>query len=235
MSNKSMELSSRGLRLPRGVTFTRTALLFDADVSPEEWAEVGSYLAAAHRACGLWTGDWARHGRANYDAQFVAVQIGQLDLPLHGVERFELQAQVAPGDRPESFGGRIGPEHLLVVGKRLEDEGERRRWLAVAEREGLSPRELQASIRAGQAVRIDAEKRKLSFPSPGAVRRAFDDWQAALGDSWRKTWTVEDCQAVLAELEAVHVFRQAVLARYDELRFGPVVAAAAAAAVTGDK
>lgn len=223
---KEIQLSNRGLTLPRGVTFTKTSLLFDPDVTPEEWAEVGSYLAAAHRACGLWTGDWVRHGRAHYDAQFVHVQIGQLDLPLHGVERFELQAQVAPEHRPESFGGKITPEHLLVVGKRCDDEASRQRWLGLAEREGLSPRELQASIRAGQAVKIDTAKRQLSFPSPGAVRRAFDDWRQALGDSWEKTWTVADCEAVAEDLQPISVFLTRVLMRRDEMKFAAPLAAA---------
>jgi hypothetical protein len=218
---KEIQLSNRGLTLPRGVTFTKTSLLFDPDVTPEEWAEVGSYLSAAHRACGLWTGDWVRHGRAHYDAQFVHLQIGQLDLPLHGVERFELQAQVAPEHRPESFGGKITPEHLLVVGKRCDDEGERQRWLGLAEREGLSPRELQASIRAGQAVKIDTAKRKLSFPSPGAVRRAFDDWRQALGDSWEKTWTVADCEAVAEDLQPIADFLTRVVEKAERLKADP--------------
>jgi hypothetical protein len=222
-------------RPPEGVAFTPTSLLLPPDLLPEQWAELGDHIAAAGKAWGVWMGDWMKHGRANYDETFVALTVGQMDLPLHGVERFELQAQVAPGDRPESFGGRIGPEHLLVVGKRLEDEGERRRWLAVAEKEGLSPRELQASIRAGQAMRIDTEKRRLSFPSPGAVRRAFDDWWQGLGDSWQKTWTLEDCEAVLAELRPVQECIEQVLLRKDALRFGPVLEKAAAAAVTRDK
>jgi len=72
-------------------------------------------------------------------------------------------------------------------------------------------------------TRIDEKKRRLSFPSPGAVRRAFDDWQAALGDSWTKTWTIEDCDVVLADLEPMAAFCERVKLRRDELRFGPEV------------
>jgi len=209
--------------LPTGVQFTKSALLLPDDLEPQAWAEVGDYIAAAGRAWGVWMGDWMRHGRANYDAQFVAVTVGQMDLPLHGVERFELQAGVAPEDRPADFAGQLTPEHLLVVSKRCPDEGERKRWLSVAAEMKLSPRELQASIRAGQAMRIDVEKRRLSFPSPGAVRRAFDDWWEGLGDSWQKTWTLEDCQAVLAELAPVRECTEKVAARLDDLRFGPAL------------
>jgi hypothetical protein len=219
---KEIQLSNRGLTLPRGVTFTKTSLLFDADVTPEEWAEVGSYLSAAHRACGLWTGDWVRHGRANYDEQFVHLQIGQLDLPLHGVERFELQAQVAPEHRPESFGGKITPEHLLVVGKRCDDEGERQRWLALAESEGLSPRELQASIRAGKTLKLDIDKRRVDIPSPGAVRRAFDVWRQRI-EGWETVWTMKHLDLVADELRPIADFLTRVLMRRDEMKFGPVV------------
>jgi hypothetical protein len=222
-------------RPPEGVAFTPTSLLLPPDLLPEQWAELGDHIAAAGKAWGVWMGDWMKHGRANYDETFVALTVGQMDLPLHGVERFELQAGVAPENRPVDFDGQLTPEHLLVVSKRCPDEEDRKRWLETAAEMKLSPRELQASIRAGAAMRIDTEKRRLSFPSPGAVRRAFDDWWQGLGDSWQKTWTLEDCEAVLAELQPIKECIEQVLLRKDALRFGPVLESARAKDAKGAK
>jgi hypothetical protein len=208
-------------RPPEGVAFTRTSLVLPPDLEPDQWAELGDHIAAAGKAWGVWLGDWMRHGRANYDAQFVAVTLGQMDLPLHGMERFELQAETAPEHRPGDF-ARITPEHLLVVGKRLEDEESRRRWLAVAEEENLSPRELQASIRAGKTMKLDMEKRRVDIPSPGAVRRAFDVWRQRI-EGWETVWTLKHLDLVADELRPICDFVEAVLRRRDELRFDPVV------------
>lgn len=49
-------------------------------------------------------------------------------------------------------------------------------------------------------------KWKVDFPSPGAVRRAFDHWQRALGDSWEKRWTPTDRAEVAADLRPVVEF-----------------------------
>jgi hypothetical protein len=227
------ERSLRAYDLPHGVRFTKTALILPEDLLPEQWAEVGDYLATAGRAWGVWMGDWAKHGKAKYDAQFVAITMGQMNLPLHGIERFELQAQVLPESRPETFGGGVTPEHLLVVSKRCEDDVDRRRWLEVAEKEGLTPRELQASIRAGQTVKIDTEKRRLNFPSAGAVRRAFEDWTEALGDSWRSTWTQRDCEEVAEDLAPVVKFYNEIMARRDEMKFAPAVEKASSGKAEG--
>jgi hypothetical protein len=59
-----------------------------------------------------------KYGRKNFDPEFVALTLGQLDLPMHGVENFVLIADVAHDARPASFGGTVTPEHLLVVSKR---------------------------------------------------------------------------------------------------------------------
>jgi len=219
MTTKQIELTGRGaLRLPRGVTFTKTALLIDQDVTPQEWAEVGDYLAAASRACGQWTGDWVRHGRANYDAGVVAVTIGQLELPLHAVERFELMADVAPESRREE----LTPEHHLVAAKRLTEPAEREDWLERAARLGLTPRELQASIRAGEVVRIDEAKRRGGMASPYAVRAEFDAWAREIGESWQ-CWPAQDLQEVADALRPVAEMREKLLRTGDEVRFGPEV------------
>ena len=210
----------KSYNLPEGVRFTRTALVLPEGLMPEQWADVMDYVAAAGKAWGVWFGDGVKYGRKNFDAEFVALTLGQLDLPMHGVENFVLIADVAHDARPASFGGTVTPEHLLVVSKRCPDEAERKRWLETAEKLGLSPRELQGSIRAGKVVRFDAEKRRLSFPSPGAVRRAFLDWQAALGDSWETTWTLRDCEEVADELLPVVEFRQRVIDRAREIKTG---------------
>lgn len=204
--------------LPEGVRFTKTGLLLPEGLEPEQWVAVGGMLSSAHRALGLWHGDWVKHGRANYDAEFVSAALGQLELPLHKLERFELTAEVLPEHRSES----LTEEHFFVAGKRLDNDADRERWLQLAEAEKLSPRELQASIRAGQVVHIDEAARRGWIPTPAAMRFAFEAWAKELGDGWM-SWSVEDFPDVLEEFEPLLKFREQLLARYKDLKFDAAV------------
>lgn len=206
--------------LPQGVRFTKTGLVLPPDLSPQEWATVGAVVAAGQKAMGLWYGDWLKHGRANFDAAFVEATLRQQELPLHGVERFELMAEVLPEHRSEA----LSSEHFFVAAKRLEDDAERARWLKTAELEGLSPRELQASIRAGRVVRIDEPGRRGGIATPARMRFEFLAWWRELGDGWMR-WEAEDFPDVLEEFREILAARQQLQERYEELRFEAAVKA----------
>ena len=182
--------------VPQGVKATKTALVLPDGMAPEQWAAFGEYMQAAEKSLGIWKADWLRYGRANYDAGFVEKTLVQMELDLKEVERLELWGQVEPEHRHEE----LTPEHFLVVAKRVEDPKERETWLSTAQIEGLTPRELQASIRANEVIHIEMAKRQVSLPSPYAARAEYRAWRKELGDAWLE-WTAQDCLDVAEALQ----------------------------------
>ena len=187
--------------VPQGVVATKTALILPEKMEGEDWARLGQYLRAATDSLELWQADWLKYGKQNYTAEFVSSVVGQLEFPMHGIERLELLGEVLPQHRPAE----VTKEHILVAGKRCTDDKEREVWLNTAAIEGLSPRELQASIRAHEVIRIDMDKRTVSMPSTYAVQREFRAWRKEIGDAWKK-WDDQDRQDVAETLKEIADF-----------------------------
>jgi hypothetical protein len=186
-----MDNNTQLTTVPSGVKATKTALILPEGLSTREWEEIGRFLRGANDSLVTWEADWLRYGRANYDETTVNNALTQLEFPLHALERFQLVAEVEPQHRHKE----LSEEHYLVVAKRCETEKQRESWLNTAAIEGLSPRELQASIRAKEVVRIDMDKRRVSMPSPYAARSEYFAWRKELGDAW-KNWNAQDCRDV---------------------------------------
>jgi len=177
--------------VPQGVKATKMALILPEGLSTHQWEEVGRFLRGANDSLTTWEADWLRYGRANYDEATVTNALTQLEFPMHALERFQLIAEVAPEHRHKD----LSEEHYLVVSKRCEDDKQRQVWLNTAAIEGLSPRELQASIRANEVIRINMDERRVSLPSPYAARAEYFAWRKELGDAW-ESWSARDCRDV---------------------------------------
>lgn len=173
--------------VPQGVKATKSALVLPKDMTRDKWAELGQFLRSSEDSLAIWQADWLCYGYTNYDQDYCTEVVDQLQFKLHGVEKLELIGQVQPEHRHDT----LTPEHYLVAGKRLDNQKEREVWLNTAAIEGLTPRELQASIRAHEVIRIDMEKRQVSLPSPYAARAEYRAWRKELGDGW-KNWTRQD-------------------------------------------
>lgn len=201
--------------IPQGMRATKTALILPEGMKPEEWAACGDYLQAAEKSLGVWKADWLRYGHANYEAEFVQSTLVQMEFDLKELERLELLGQVEPAHRHQE----LTPEHFLVVAKRVEDPKERETWLSTAQIEGLTPRELQASIRANEVIHIEMEKRQVSLPSPYAARAEYRAWRKELGDAWLD-WTAQDCLDVAETLQEQAEFYTTLTARAKSLDIG---------------
>ena len=201
--------------IPQGMRATKTALILPEGMKPEEWAACGDYLQAAEKSLGVWKADWLRYGHANYEAEFVEKTLVQMEFDLKERERLELLGQVEPEHRHQE----LTPEHFLVVAKRVEDPKERETWLSTAQIEGLTPRELQASIRANEVIHIEMEKRQVSLPSPYAARAEYRAWRKELGDAWLD-WTAQDCLDVAETLQEQAEFYTTLTARAKSLDIG---------------
>ena len=173
--------------VPQWVKATKTALILPQGMTPDDWVQLGYFLRSSEDSLGIWQADWRKHGYENYERSFVDGVVGQLEFHLHGVEKLELYGQILPEHRHET----LSNEHYLIAAKRLTDPKERETWLFTAQSEGLSPRELQASIRAHEVIRIEMEKRQVSLPSPYAARAEYRAWRKELGEAWQQ-WTKQD-------------------------------------------
>lgn len=201
--------------IPQGMRATKTALILPDGMRPEEWAACGDYLQAAEKSLGVWKADWLSYGHANYEAEFVQSTLVQMEFDLKELERLELLGQVEPAHRHQE----LTPEHFLVVAKRVEDPKERETWLSTAQIEGLTPRELQASIRANEVIHIEMEKRQVSLPSPYAARAEYRAWRKELGEAWQD-WTAQDCLDVAETLQEQAEFYTTLTARAKVLNAG---------------
>jgi hypothetical protein len=198
--------------VPQGVIATKTSLILPQGMSGEEWANFGQWLKTAQESLTVWNVDWLRYGRTNYEEGFVSATLEQMEFDLKFKENLQLIADVAPEYRHEN----LTQEHYLVASKRCTDEQDRQVWLTTASIEGLSPRELQASIRAHEVIRIDMDKRTVSMPSPYAVRSEYNAWRKELGDAWEH-WTAQDCLDVAEALEGPAKFHAELTKRANEL------------------
>jgi hypothetical protein len=150
---------------------------FRADVSFEEWSRFGDALTRADSALMWVLGDWLVCGEAHKKAwgeKYTAVlaatgysyQTGANALWVANAIEFSLRRE------------KLSFEHHKVVAH-LDGKGKAglEYWLAVAEKHGLSTRELAASVKHGKVMRLAdlhalAEDNKGIF-TPEGVRSAF--------------------------------------------------------------
>jgi hypothetical protein len=187
--------------VPQGVRASKTALIMPEKMHPDDWVQLGHFLRSSEDSLGLWQADWLKYGYSNYEHEFVDGVVGQMEFRLHGVEKLELLQEVLPEHRHDN----LTQEHYLVVSKRCDNDKDRQVWLNTASIEGLSPRELQASIRAHEVIRIDMDKRTVSLPSPYAVQREFRAWRRELGEAWKK-WDDQDREDIRETLREIVEF-----------------------------
>jgi hypothetical protein len=185
--------------VPQGVKATKTELIIPPGLAKEEWASLWNYLATAEEAVNLWQADALTYGQKNYEPEYVSSVTGQQELGMHGMERLVLIQQVDPAWRSAV----LTQAHYIVAAKRCADSKEREVWLDTAVIENLTPRELQASIRAKEVIHIEMEKRKVSLPSPYAARAEYRAWRKELGEAWQ-SWYREDWFDVRETMKEMH-------------------------------
>lgn len=160
------------LTLPEGLcTFSRGALVFTRPPTQEEWEQIGRYVHAARGSSLRWMADWRMEGRRQFGD--VIVECAEKTLQM---EFKDLRAAEALESLESTRSETLSDDHHIAVAKSLAApadgldkarahwQQEAQRWLEIAEKEGLSPRELQKSIKAGEVVRDEPPK-----PSSGSV------------------------------------------------------------------
>jgi hypothetical protein len=144
-----------GTALPRGRGWrsTRTALHLDLELTYDDWASLGSRVAAVSGSCAWWIGDWLVFGRHVYGNRYRAAA-EQTGLDYQTLRNYAWVAgRFVPSRRQDklSFG------HHLEVASFCEDDQDA--WLRRALVEGWSRNELRRQVRAARARASDTPLR----------------------------------------------------------------------------
>jgi hypothetical protein len=209
-------MTTTTLTLPEGLcTFSRGALVFTRTPTQEEWEQIGRYVHAARGSSLRWMADWRMEGRRNFGDSVVEEFSKHLQLEFKDLAASEALEAL------ESRSEFLSDDHHIALTKALPADGlskarsewqeAAQHWLRVAEEEGLSPRELQKSIKAGEIVRDSADKKPTGSGSTGiltleAIHMDFLRWRSrSEDDGFPAEWNshqlakVKDLLAPMAE------------------------------------
>lgn len=187
-----------GLNLPTGmVVFGKTRLEFLREPDWEEWQQLMEYLSHCRHTSLRWIADARMTGRKIFGDSEVEAYISQLQLnfsDLNAAEALEHMETRSEG---------LTDAHHQVVANALDDNQDRAKWLKTAEDEGLTPKELKASI-AGSRVIKDSEvkRRTAGVATIEGVRSLFHIWRGQVGEDWKK-WDIDRKQRLLAEIAEI--------------------------------
>lgn len=166
------------IALPKGVSLLENGAQLPDNLSWDEWGDLLRGLKRVKSAYHHILGDVISFGRAKWPEHADEV-VEQLEFELGDVQKADATSQFSLTKRRG-----LSSDHLHVITKESDPE-ERDRWADVALNEGLSPRELQHSIRNKRVVRQD-EINQLSgrgsgFPTLSSVISAYTRWEKAVG------------------------------------------------------
>jgi hypothetical protein len=137
-----------------------------------------------------------------YGMDRAAEGAGQLDFQMGELKRVEALNQLVERSTE------LSPEHHFVVAKAHLDDTAQDMWIKMAEKEHLSPRELQESIRMGSVTRIKIDPDK----DRGVGFASFESWylqwkllRKQIEDVWRD-WSDEQILEALSFIEPVEIF-----------------------------
>ena len=194
-ANNSADDSGRQLNVPAAglVTFGKDSLKFTRKPTWEEWQQVMEHLSYCRKTSLRWIADARHEGRSIFGDNAVAQFEKQLELDLRDIKA--ANSLEAMGVRRAA----LSDEHHSLVARRLRDAEDQAEWLAIAEREALSPRELASSISAGRVVRAEKQGRTAGISDD---RGMFELWARSVGEKW-KARPVEKHERLMEEIRPI--------------------------------
>lgn len=136
----------------KGVDFTPLELRLRADLSMEDWAEVGRRLCRSDRVMQWWLGDWARFGAGDQNAPGWR-KYGRLKefAEANGLDYQTLRNLAWVSGRVELSRRRDSVEWTKHAEVAALPPKEQEKWLAKTDKEELPRAELRRQIRQSQA------------------------------------------------------------------------------------
>lgn len=166
MKTTSLSTTSKGVTRPAAVPTSRIFWRPRQDLSMQDWIAQGRRLGMAGRNVGWWIGDWLRFGNAAYGERYSrAAQVTGYDAQTL-MNMVYVASQVAV-DRRRA--GLSWSHHAEVAALPAEQQDT---WLARAEQDRLSVRDLR------EAIRRERRRGRMKDAAEGADPNSNDDHDA---------------------------------------------------------
>jgi hypothetical protein len=184
-----------------GINVTERGVMFSADLPFERWLIFGRFLKHATESVYFWRADWLEHGRKTYGTERVSEAITNLELDLGELKQADAL------NRLTERSSLLKPEHHFILARSRLDDVAQRMWFELSEKEKLTPRELEESIRAGHVVKLylDSYERKGGFASIEGLHSMWKILRRQIGDLWVE-WNDKEIAAFLRYVEPIEAF-----------------------------
>ncbi len=194
------------LRENRMLDFTPLGLNFRGEMSREQFVDLFAMLRRVKCLYHVMLADAVQESIARYGTEFTSQTLEQIEFEIPDVVRANTIA-LAP-----TSGRKVGlsSEHYFVIGRaraagKIATEAAALNWMEVADREKLSPQELDDSIEAGKIVRSDpgATKRNSGIATIEGVVFLAEQWKRKVDPDVIRKWEPERKRKLLVELQAL--------------------------------
>jgi hypothetical protein len=219
-----MSSEQLSLTLAPGIQFSRRDLILPETLTVEEWMNVGRVLFICGSELEFLLAKWKAYGGRRFGMPVLLDAIkqfekendaGQLRFDIAGLKQADVLNHIVDNWTPG-----LEKEHHFVLAKAHLDEQGRDMWIKMAEKEHLSPRELQESIRMGSVTRIKIDPDK----DRGVGFASFESWYLQWKllrkqiEDVRRDWNLERCEEAMTYLDPPAEFRAEVKERIQKLK-----------------
>jgi hypothetical protein len=162
-----------------------TELVLPYDLSFVQYERLGFALGLFKRASSWWIGDWIIYGEKTYGEKYAQASEATRLTPETLRNYVWVCSKVAPSRRRTGIPFSVHAEVAPLTPR------EQRRWLAVAEHEGLTQRELRERIRAESDLLGERAPGATLPPVPGGRQADDQDGEATPRETGRGPSVVE--------------------------------------------
>lgn len=188
-------------------TIRETGIDFLADLSSEEWEQLGKRLVRVGKSIGLLIGDWINYGEKRFGSTYLEA------LKRTGFDYGTLRdfAYVARSVQLSCRHDNLSFEHHKIVAKLAPDD--QQKWLVTAAKHDLSKRRLRKSVIIGRVVSIDEMR---DDPADRAhvtymvwINRLCQWWRKRVDDDPIEKWDEADRATLKRDLQPlVQIYEQ---------------------------
>lgn len=199
------------------VQVTDIGLVFESDLTFEQWAELGASVGKVARTSQFMVGDWLNYGQDRWNGgrrfETMAPDLRQrYEQAMHmtGLELDTLQVAASVARRipiTERRAELTFTHHRLI--SRVKDPVERKEWIQKTESHNLSTRRLRASLNAQRVVPEAELTAPVVTPLRGRethliwIQRLIHWWATASASSDYEEMTREQIEAVIDDFGPV--------------------------------
>jgi hypothetical protein len=154
----SLTTDTRTPSLGAGAPPTRTGIIFDANLSYQQWEAIGQRIANIADASAWWIGDWLLHGQWTYGRKYEAV----IEVTGYKKQTLKNLAWVAGRYQLSRRRDNLTIGHHETVASLAPHEADH--WLLLAERERYTVKDLRDHVNAARTRPLPEPKTEPNEP-----------------------------------------------------------------------